>query len=119
MALKATFERVIDKAYHTTSNTGIMGDGFGKLTSFEILQRLRKTYGWANIQEAEAKLLHLNNPIDRNLPVEVMIRDIEDVQRFLLTNPANNMELTDVQLCTHGLIKLSKTGGLYSNATER
>ena len=56
--------------------------------------------------------------MDRNLPVEVMIRDIEDVQRFLLANPANNMELTDVQLCTHGLIKLSKTGGIYSNATE-
>ena len=29
------------------------------------------------------------------------------------------MELTDVQLCTHGLIKLSKTGGLYTKATER
>ena len=28
MALKSTFERVIDKAYHTTGNTGIMGDGF-------------------------------------------------------------------------------------------
>ena len=36
-ALKATFERVIDKAYHTTGNTGIMGDGFGQLTPFEIL----------------------------------------------------------------------------------
>ena len=32
MALKATFERVIDKAYHTTGNTGIMGDSFGQLT---------------------------------------------------------------------------------------
>ena len=40
MALKATFERVIDKAYHTTGNTGIIGDGFGQLTPFEILQRL-------------------------------------------------------------------------------
>ena len=119
MALKSTFERVIDKAYHTTGNTGIVGDGFGQLTLFEILQRLRKTYGQANIQEIEAKLLHLNNPMDRNLPVEVMIRDIEDVQKFLLANPADNMELTDVQLCTHGLIKLSKTGGLYANATER
>ena len=25
MALKSTLERVIDKAYHTTGNTGIMG----------------------------------------------------------------------------------------------
>ena len=73
MALKATFERVIDKAYNTTGNNDIMGDGFGQLTPFEILQRLRKTYGRANIQEIEAKLLHLINPMDRNLPVEVMI----------------------------------------------
>ena len=119
MALKATFERVIDKAYHITGNTGIMGYGFGQLTLFDILQRLQKTYGRANIQEIEAKLLHLNNPMDRNLPVEVMIRDIEDVQRFLLANPADNTELTDMQLFTHVLIKLSKTGGLYANATER
>ena len=48
--------------------------------------------------------------MDRNLPVEVMIWDIEDVKRFLLSNPSNNMELTYVQLCTYGLIKLSKTG---------
>ena len=88
MALKTTFERVIDKAYHTTGNTGIMGDGFGHLTPYDILQRLRKTYGRANIQEIEAKLLHLNNPMDRNLPVEVIIWDIKDVQRFLLANRA-------------------------------
>ena len=88
MALKATFERVIDNAYHTTGNTGIMGDGFGKLTPFEILQRLLKTYRRGNIQEIEAKVLHLNNPMDRNLPVEVMIQDIEDVQQVLLSNPA-------------------------------
>ena len=113
MALKAISERVIDKAYHTTGNTGIMGDGFGQLTPFKILQRLRKTYGQANIQEIEAKLLHLNNPMERNILIEVMIRDIEDVQLFLLVNPSDNMELTDVQLCTHGLIKLSKTGGIY------
>ena len=53
-----------------------------------------------------------------NLPVKVMIRDIEDVQLFLPVNPADKMELPDVQLCTHGLINLSKTGGLYANATE-
>ena len=75
-----------------------MGDGFGQLSPFDIQQRLRKTYGRANIQEIEAKLLLLNNLMDRNLPVEVMIIDIEDVQRFLLANPADKMELTDVQL---------------------
>ena len=96
MALKAIFERVIDKAYHTTGNTRIMGDGFRQLTPCNILQRLQKMYERANIQEIEAKLIHLNSPMDRNLPVEVIIRDIEVVQRFLLANPANKMELTDV-----------------------
>ena len=119
MALKSTFKRLVDKAYHTTGNTGIMGDGFGQLTPFKILQHLPNTYGRANIKGIEAKLIHLNNPMDRNLTVEVTIQDIENLQRFLLANSADNMELTDVQLCTHGLIKLSKTGGLYANATER
>ena len=49
MALKATFERVIYKAYHTTGNTGIMGDGFGQLTPYDILQSLQKMYRRANI----------------------------------------------------------------------
>ena len=89
MALKFTFERVIDKAYHTTGNTGIMGEGFRQLTPFKIFQKLRKTYGRANIQEIEPKFLPLNNPMDRNLPVEVMICNIEDAQRFLLANPAD------------------------------
>ena len=57
--------------------------------------------------------------MDRNLPIKVMIRDIEDVQRFMLATPANKMEQSDVQLCTHGLIKLLKTGGLYDKAIDR
>ena len=39
MALKSTFERVIDKAYHTTGNTGIMGDGFGYSKSYRNFEK--------------------------------------------------------------------------------
>ena len=92
---------MIDKAYHTTGNTGIMGDGFGQLTPFEILQWLQKTYGRANIQEIEAKLLQLNNPMDRNLPVKVMIRDIEEVQRLLLANPQT---IWNLRTCNYALM---------------
>ena len=86
---------------------------------YEILKKMRELYGRPTIQEIESKLQQLSTPMDRNLPVEVMIKDVEDVQRFLLANPADKMEMTDVQLCTHGLIKLSKTGGLYAKAIER
>ena len=37
MALKAMFEGVIDKSYHTTLKTGIVGDGFGQVTPFNII----------------------------------------------------------------------------------
>ena len=87
MALKSIFEQVIYKVYPTTGNTRIMGDTFRQLTPFEILQKLRNTYGRMNIQEIELKLLQLNNSMDRNLLVEVMICNIEDVQRFLLATP--------------------------------
>ena len=119
MALKATFERVIDKAYHTTGNTGIMGEGFGQIRPYEILKKMQELYGRPTIQEIEGKLQQLATPMDRNLPVEVMIKDIEDVQRCLLANLADKMEMTDVQLCTHGLIKISKTGGLYAKTVKR
>ena len=119
MALKALFERVIDKAYHTTGTTGLMGNGFGQLTPYEILKKMWLMYGRPTVQEIKQNLLVLHNSMDRNLPVEVMLKDIEDVQRFLLANPVNKMEMSQVQLILYGLIKLSKTGVLYAKAVER
>ena len=79
MALKATFERVIDKAYHITGNTSTVSDCFSQLTIFGIMQRLCEMYDRENIQEIDAKLLLLNNPMESNISREVMIIDIEDV----------------------------------------
>ena len=45
MVLKAIFERVIDKAYHTTGNTGIMCDGFGQLTPLRSSNAFEKHMG--------------------------------------------------------------------------
>eukprot|EP00978_Attheya_sp_CCMP212_P045790 scaffold360407_cov31-Attheya_sp.AAC.1 len=56
--------------------------------------------------------------MDRNNPVEVMLRSIEEVQMFLLADAEENQEMTEVQLIKYGLIRLSKTGGLYAKAIE-
>ena len=116
MALKATFEPCINKAYHTMGNVAIMGEEFGQLAPYDILQRLRMNYGTASVPEIKQKLLLLNDPMDRNLPVKVMIKNIEDIQKFLLVNPTENMQMSPVQLIMQGLIKLTKTGGLYAKA---
>ena len=62
--------------------------------------------------------MQLMNPMDCIPLAEVVVKDMEDIQCFLLSNPADRMEMTNVQLCTHGLIKISKTVGLYTKAVE-
>jgi hypothetical protein len=117
-ALKKMFERVIDSSFHTSGNAALMSTGFGTMTPPEIMARLRRLYGKATIHELERQLLILQQPMDRNNPVEMMLRGIEEVQMFLLADAEENQEMTEVQLIKYGLIKLSKTGGLYAEAIE-
>ena len=43
-----------------------------------------------------------------------MLRDIEDVQIFLLAHPEGDKEMPEPQLIDYVMIKLLKTGGLYA-----
>ena len=52
-------------------------------------------------------------------PIEVMLQNIEQVQRFLLQNPEEDRQLTQVNLIGYAVIKLSKTGGMYQKALEK
>eukprot|EP00978_Attheya_sp_CCMP212_P035525 scaffold155026_cov54-Attheya_sp.AAC.3 len=119
-ALKKMFERVIDSSFHTSGNAALMATGFGTtMTPPDIMNRMRWLYGnKATIQELERQLLILQHPMDRNNPVEMMLRGIEEVQMFLLADAEENQEMTEVQLIKYVLIKRSKTGGLYAKAIE-
>ena len=57
--------------------------------------------------------------MDRNQPVEVMLRAVEEVQIFLMAHPDGDRKLSEVNLISYGTIKLSKCGGLYTKAMER
>eukprot|EP00978_Attheya_sp_CCMP212_P041539 scaffold239154_cov39-Attheya_sp.AAC.1 len=95
-----------------------MATGFGNMTPPEIMTHMRRLYRKATIQELERQLFILQQPMDRNNPVEVLLRAIEEVQMFLLADTEENQEMTEVQLIKYGLIKLSKTGGLYVKAIQ-
>ena len=75
-------------------------------------------YGKSGIGEIKKALLCLNDPMDRDMPIEVMLRSLEEVKMFLLVSPEYNRELTEVNLIDHALIKLSETGGFYTKALE-
>ena len=81
--------------------------GFGPLTAPQIISRMQSNYGKPGIGEIKKELLRLNEPMDRNMPIEVILKSLEEVQMFLLASPEDNRELAEVHLIDHALIKLS------------
>ena len=107
MALKTMFECIIDPACHSS---GMGRTGFGTYKSLATLQRIQTLYSKPILGYLDASLLRLNDPMDRNQPVEVMIQAIEKVRLFLLSNPEDNMILPDTALINYAMIKINKTG---------
>ena len=57
--------------------------------------------------------------MNRNHPIEVMFRGIEEFHIFLLANSKEDRQLSDPNLIVYALIKLSKCGGMYAKSLER
>ena len=111
------FETVIDDAYHT-GVTGMGQRGFGNLTPQQILTQLMLLYGKPSLPELENTLRQLLLPIDRSKPIEVMLREIKAVQIFLLSNPEDSRQMSEVTMISYALIKIFNTG-LYGKPIER
>ena len=105
-ALKKMPERIIDESYHTSGNAALTETGFGAMDLYEILQRLCTMHRKGTIQDIESNLLTFQQPMERNSPVEFMLRGIEAVQMFLIDNPEEGQELTQVYLISYRLIKV-------------
>ena len=72
LTLVAILKCAIDKAYHTGDI--VMGStGFGPLTAPHIIPRMQLNYGEPGIGEIKKALLCLNEPMDRNMTIEVML----------------------------------------------
>ena len=63
-----------------------------------ILERLKILYGTPSLQELDQALLRLHEPMDLNQLVEVILRNTEEVQMFLMENPDGDRELKNVNL---------------------
>ena len=110
LKLIAILGGAIGTSYHTGA-TAMGATGFGPLTAQQIISRMQLNYEKPWIGEIKKALLCLNDPMDRDMPIEFMLRSLEEVQIFLLASPENKRQLTEVNLIYHALIKLSETGG--------
>ena len=72
LTLVTTLKRVIDTAHHTGA-TAMGATGFGPLTAPQIISRMKLNYRKPGIGEIKKALLRLNDPIDRDIPIEVML----------------------------------------------
>ena len=57
--------------------------------------------------------------MNRSHPIEVMLRGVEEVQIFLITNTEKDRQLSEPNLIGYALLKLSNCGGMYAKALER
>ena len=55
---------------------------------------MNSLYGEPSLTELEGALLHLNEPMNRSHPIEVMLQGIKEVQIFLLANPKEDRQLS-------------------------
>ena len=62
-------------------------------------------------------LQRLMAPMDCLAPAEVMLRRIEEVQMFFMSNTTEDRTLKELQLITYAIIKLMATG-LYTKAIK-
>ena len=72
LTIVAILEGVIDKSYHT-GTTSMGATGFGPLTTPQIISRMKLNYGKPGIGEIKKALLLLNDPMDRDMTIEVMM----------------------------------------------
>ena len=118
MVLTKLFKEVVDPALHSRI-CGLAAKGFGTTTPVNIITNLQRLYGRLRYQELDAALLCLNETMKLIQWVEVMLIVIEEVQLFLLSNPDKDRALTEPDLIIYALIKLTKTGGVYSKGKEK
>jgi len=74
-------------------------------------------YGKPSLPELENALCQQLQPMDRSKPIEVMLREVEAVQIFLLSNPEEERQMSDVTMISYALIKMYNTG-LYGKPIE-
>ena len=97
MVLTKTFKYFIDPAFHTGSR-GLATRGFGNTKPYDVLAHIHSLYGKPSLTELEGALLRLNEPMNRNHPIEVILQGIKEVQIFLLANPEEERQLSETNL---------------------
>ena len=56
-------------------------------TTKQIIAKTKYNYGYPQSEESSGNIKRLNEPFERNQPIEVLLHDIEDFQLFMIYIP--------------------------------
>ena len=82
--------QILEGSIHKTFQSGadvFSNKGFGSDTPLMILSKLKQAYKESRVKEITGQMKKLLEPFDRNRTIEEHIREIEDVQMFLMAIP--------------------------------
>ena len=117
VTMRQSLEGCIDTPYQSGA-TDFSDEGFGSDTPKQIILNLKHQYGDPRVEEISANMRRLLEPFDRSRTIEELIREIEDIQMFLMSIPSGDRKLPEITLIDHALMKLQGTN-LYSKEIER
>ena len=100
-------------------NTGTERRGFCNDKPPHIIEHLKRLYGTLSLQEIDQALLRLHDPMYCNQVLEVMLCNTEGVQMFLMAHPDGDQKLSNVNVISYAMIKVSKCGGIYTKSIKR
>ena len=110
-------EESIPKAFQSGADD-FSDEGFGSDTPLMILAKIKQAYGKTRVKEITGQIKRLLDPFGRNRTIEELIREIEDVQMFLMAIPLADRKLPEITLIDYAIMIL-KTAGIYGKAIER
>ena len=97
-----TIKDIINPAFHT--GRGLVTQGFGATRSHSVFAHPQQLYREPSYPKLDKALLHLNEPMNQNYPVEVILRGTKYVQIYLLTYPDEDYQVSEANLIGYTLI---------------
>ena len=111
------YPRLIKQTYHNPADASA-NSGFDMMTPHEAITWVQHAYGKASEEETRANAKCFFTLMSRELTVDVILKDMDDIQFTDIYLPHSNHKFLHQKLIYAGVMKLKGTGGMYSKVIK-
>ena len=103
--------------YHNPIETA--DAGFGHMTPCQAIIWLQFLYAQALAEEMATNAQRLYIPMNHDLLLDVMLKEMDDIQFAVISFPKFNHKFSHQQMIDTDVINLKSTGAIHSKAIEK